>query len=147
ARLPVPARARPALRARGAQARGQSFLPGVLHRHQPGAARGALAHAAHGARQPHSVRRGGAGRVGLAGDRALGAAGDVLVGQLRLQRAHRAQAMKDSWREPLLYWWAQTLLFFGASRRALPVLEEVVALNPKRHDAWNVLGYLHAQKG
>jgi len=55
--------------------------------------------------------------------------------------------MKDSWREPLLYWWAQTLLFFGASRRALPVLEEVVALNPKRHDAWNVLGYLHAQKG
>ena len=55
--------------------------------------------------------------------------------------------MTEAWREPLLYCWAQTLLFFGASRKALPVLEEVVALNPARHEAWNVLGYLHAQNG
>jgi predicted Zn-dependent protease len=55
--------------------------------------------------------------------------------------------MRQFSRESLLYGWAQTLLFFGASQQALPVLQEVVALNPKRHDAWNVLGYLHAQKG
>ena len=55
--------------------------------------------------------------------------------------------MSEPWRERLLYGWAQTLLFFGASRRALPVLQEVVALNPARHEAWNVLGYLHAQNG
>jgi tetratricopeptide (TPR) repeat protein len=55
--------------------------------------------------------------------------------------------MTQSRRERLLYAWAQALLFFGASRRALPVLRAVVALNPARHDAWNVLGYLHARNG
>ena len=58
--------------------------------------------------RPYPVGRRRAGGLDLAGDRVLGAAGDVRVG-LRLHGAVREQAM----REPLLHLWAQTLLFFG----------------------------------
>jgi Flp pilus assembly protein TadD len=50
-------------------------------------------------------------------------------------------------REPLLYAWAQTLLFFGQELRALGVMRTVVKENPRRQEAWSVLGYLHAQRG
>lgn len=50
-------------------------------------------------------------------------------------------------REPLLHFWAQTLLFFGRNARALRVMQEVVRANPARREAWSVLGFLHAQKG
>ena len=55
----------------------------------------------------------------------------------------REQAM----REPLLHFWAQTLLFFGRNARALRVMQEVVRENPARHEAWSVIGFLHAQSG
>ncbi len=47
----------------------------------------------------------------------------------------------------LLNAWAQTLLFFGLNRRALPVFREVVRRSPRRHEAWSVLAFLHAQRG
>ena len=91
---------------------------------------------------PHPVRRRGARRLDLAGDRVLGPAGDVRLG-LRLHGTSREQAM----REPLLHFWAQTLLFFGRNARALRVMQEVVRENPARHEAWSVIGFLHAQSG
>jgi Flp pilus assembly protein TadD len=50
-------------------------------------------------------------------------------------------------REPLLYAWAQTLLFFGQELRSLDVMRRVVEENPRREEAWCVLGYLHAKRG
>ena len=50
-------------------------------------------------------------------------------------------------REPLLHLWAQTLLFFGRNASALRVMQEVVRENPARHEAWSVIGFLHAQSG
>jgi Flp pilus assembly protein TadD len=50
-------------------------------------------------------------------------------------------------REPILHFWAQTLLFFGLNERALRAFREVVRENPARHEAWSVLGFLHAQRG
>ena len=43
--------------------------------------------------------------------------------------------------------WAQTLLFFGLSTRALPVFREVVRADPRHTEAWSVLAFLHAEKG
>ena len=55
--------------------------------------------------------------------------------------------MSDSLRGPILYYWAQTLLFFGLNERALRAFREVVRENPQREEAWSVLGFLHAQRG
>ena len=55
--------------------------------------------------------------------------------------------MSASLRERLLHFWAQTLLFFGRNARALRVMQEVVRANPARHEAWSVIGFLHAQSG
>jgi tetratricopeptide (TPR) repeat protein len=49
--------------------------------------------------------------------------------------------------EPLLHFWAQTLLFFGMNERARLALQEVVRRNPAREEAWSTLAYLLAQKG
>lgn len=49
--------------------------------------------------------------------------------------------------EPLLHFWAQTLLFFGMNERARLALQEVVRQNPARDEAWGTLAYLLAQKG
>lgn len=50
-------------------------------------------------------------------------------------------------RERLLYAWAQTLLFFGANAAALRAFKEIVELDPAQAEAWNVIGFLHAQRG
>lgn len=50
-------------------------------------------------------------------------------------------------REPLLHFWAQTLLFFGLNNSALRVFGQVVHENPAREEAWSTLGYLRAQRG
>ena len=55
--------------------------------------------------------------------------------------------MSDSLRESILYYWAQTLLFFGLNERALRAFRDVVRENPKREEAWSVLGFLYAQRG
>lgn len=55
--------------------------------------------------------------------------------------------MRGPLHEALLYAWGQTLLFFGLELRALGVMQQVVKENPRRHEAWSVLGYLHAQRG
>jgi len=55
--------------------------------------------------------------------------------------------MSGPLRERLLHSWAQTLLFFGRNARALRVMQEVVRANPARHEAWSVIGFLHAQSG
>jgi tetratricopeptide (TPR) repeat protein len=50
-------------------------------------------------------------------------------------------------RPAFLYAWAQTLLFFGLNQRALHAFREVVRENPRREEAWSVLGFLYAQRG
>jgi tetratricopeptide (TPR) repeat protein len=45
------------------------------------------------------------------------------------------------------YAWAQTLLFFGRNAAALRVFQQVVSEDPGRREAWNVLGFLHAERG
>ena len=45
------------------------------------------------------------------------------------------------------YAWAQTLLFFGRNAAALRVFQQVVSEDPERGEAWNVLGFLHAERG
>jgi tetratricopeptide (TPR) repeat protein len=55
--------------------------------------------------------------------------------------------MSGPLREPLLHFWAQTLLFFGRNDSAMRVFGRVVRENPAREEAWSTLGYLHAQRG
>ena len=50
-------------------------------------------------------------------------------------------------RTSILYAWAQTLLFFGRNAAALRALEQVVAEDPSREEAWSVIGFLQAQRG
>jgi len=50
-------------------------------------------------------------------------------------------------RRRLLYAWAQALLFFGRGAAALRVFDELVALDPAHAEAWNVIGFLQAQRG
>ena len=50
-------------------------------------------------------------------------------------------------RAPLLYAWAQTLLFFGRNAAALRAFERFVREDATRPEAWSVIGFLQASRG
>ena len=55
--------------------------------------------------------------------------------------------MSASLRGWILFFRAQTLLFVGLNERALRAYRQVVREEPAHHEAWSILGFLHAQRG